>query len=327
MLSTIKNLSWTLYSGFMNTIEKPFLFLQRIFGEKSTPWLFVIPNTLFFIVFVFVPFVLNFGYSLTGGENILLHERPYIGTENFREVLTCKDYSDYNSCEDDLFWRAVSNTAWFVSMQVGFMIAISILTAVLLSSNIRGRTFFRAIYFFPVLLSPVVVALIWKWILQEFGLANVALEFVDLAAINWLIEPQWAFFWAVFISIWAHMGFYTLIILSGLQAIPSDVYEAAQMDSSTPTRTFFKITIPLLMPTLFVVFILATIKGVQTFDEVYALTGGGPGSATFLIVQYIFETGFGGAPRYLGLAATASILLVVILIVLTAIRALGDKGK
>ena len=97
---------------------------------------------------------------------------------------------------------------------------------------------------------------------------------------------------SIFVSIWAHMGFYTLIVLAGLQAIPPNLYEAAEMDGTSRERTFFRITLPLLMPNLLVVFILASIKGVQTFDEIYVLTGGGPGTSTSLIVQYIFTTGF-----------------------------------
>ena len=113
------------------------------------------------------------------------------------------------------------------------------------------------------------------------------------------------------------MGFYTLILLAGLQAIPRDVYEAALMDRASAWRTFRKITLPLLMPTMLVVLVLALIKGVQTFDEVYAFTGGGPGSATTLLIQYVYETGFAGAPRLFGLASAASIMLALVLVVLT----------
>lgn len=113
------------------------------------------------------------------------------------------------------------------------------------------------------------------------------------------------------------MGFYTLILLAGLQAIPKDVYEAAEMDAASPSRTFFRITLPLLMPNMLVVLVLALIKGVQTFDEIFVLTGGGPGSATTLIVQYIYETGFATQPQLFGVAAAASLLLAIVLLVLT----------
>ena len=161
------------------------------------------------------------------------------------------------------------------------------------------------------------MALIWKWILQREGILNAWMIGAGADPINWLLMADWSFFWIIFVSIWAHMGFYTLILLAGLQAIPRDVYEAAEMDAAGPSRTFFKITLPLLMPNMLVVLVLALIKGVQTFDEVFVLTGGGPGSATTLIVQYIYETGFAAQPQLFGVAAAASLLLAIVLLFLT----------
>ncbi len=129
----------------------------------------------------------------------------------------------------------------------------------------------------------------------------------------------------IFVSIWAHMGFYTLILLAGLQAIPKDVYEAAEMDGAAPTRVFWRITLPLLMPNLVVVLVLALIKGVQTFDEIYVLTGGGPGSATTLMVQFIYDTGFAFQPQLYGIAAAASILLAAVLLVLTLLQLAANR--
>ena len=140
------------------------------------------------------------------------------------------------------------------------MTVLSLVTAVVLNRPIRGRGFYRAVFFFPVMLSPVVVALIWKWILQRQGLLNAGLVAFHQDPIEWLNYPQSAFFWSVFITIWARMGFYTLILLAGLQAIPRDVYEAARMDSATPWRVFTRITLPLLRPTMLVVVVLALIS-------------------------------------------------------------------
>ena len=158
------------------------------------------------------------------------------------------------------------------------MVLSSLITALMLNSTIRGRGFFRAVFFFPVLLSPVVVALIWKWILQRDGRAERRHHRARRPTDPVLRDPGWAFFWAIFVSIWAHMGFYTLILLAG----PAG-------DSRGPLRgrrdgrdaaaggCFWRITLPLLRPNLLVVFVLALIRAVQTFDEVFVLTGGGPG--------------------------------------------------
>ncbi len=310
----------TLLNTLMRFIEIPMTFIQNKLGLKNPAWLFLLPNLLLFGIFAFLPILINIAYSLTGSDAILLSDRPYIGTQNFEALLTCNSYTDPNSCKDDLFWRAIHNTILFVTLQVGLMILFSFATALILNKDIYARGFFRSVFFFPVLLSPVVVALIWKWILQREGLLNAWVEGMGFESFNWLLDRSWAFGWSVFLSVWAHMGFYTLILLAGLQAIPRDVYEAAMMDRASPWRTFRKITLPLLMPTMLVVLVLALIKSVQTFDEVYAFTNGGPGSATTLIIQYIYETGFAGTPRLFGPAAAASILLAAILVALTLIQ-------
>ncbi|MFY0597783.1 MAG: sugar ABC transporter permease [Cognatishimia sp.] len=304
----------------MRVIEWPIKFLQDKLGLKNPAWIFLFPNLVLFGLFAFLPVILNFAYAVTGTDAILLADRPFVGASNFTALMDCENFLDPNSCRDDLFWRAVWNTLRFVVLQVSLMVLFALVTAIILNREIRARGFFRAVFFFPVLLSPVVVALIWKWILQREGILNAWLDGMGLETFNWLLDRSWAFGWSVFLSVWAHMGFYTLILLAGLQAIPRDVYEAAKMDRASPWRVFRKITLPLLMPTMLVVLVLATIKGVQTFEEVYAFTGGGPGSATTLIIQYVYETGFAGAPRLFGPAAAASLLLAVVLVLLTIIQ-------
>ncbi|MGV6889322.1 carbohydrate ABC transporter permease [Rhodophyticola sp. SM2404] len=304
----------------MRVIEIPFLGLQRLLGINRLAWAFLLPNLVLFGLFAFLPVIVNVFYATTGSDNVLLVDRPYVGARNFNNLMDCSNFLDPNSCREDKFWRAVWNTTWFVTLQVGIMVGFSLLTAIILNRDIRARGFFRSVFFFPVLLSPVVVALIWKWILQREGVLNAFLDWTGVGGINWLVDAQWAFGWSVFISVWAHMGFYTLILLAGLQAIPRDVYEAATMDKASPWRSFRRITLPLLSPTMLVVLVLALIKGVQTFDEIYAFTGGGPGTATTFIIQYIYEEGFAGAPRLFGLAAAASLLVAGVLVVLTLVQ-------
>ena len=173
------------------------------------------------------------------------------------------------------------------------MVLFSLLTALVLNRKIIGRGFFRAVFFYPVLLSPggrradLEMDAAARRRAQRGAARAPALQPVD-----WLLDAHWAFFWTVFVSIWAHMGFYTLILLAGLQAIPRDIYEAAAMDAAPPWRVFRRLTLPLLMPSLLVVFVLGLIRAVQIFDEVWVLTGGGPGTATTYLVQFIYSTGF-----------------------------------
>jgi alpha-1,4-digalacturonate transport system permease protein len=295
--------------------------------NRSTPWFFLTPNLVIFGVFTFLPIAINFYYAFTGGVQLYPRDRPFVGFENLATLLDCGNYLDPSTCKRDLFWRAVWNTAKYSLFQVSLMVLFSLITALVLNRKIIGRGFWRGVYFYPVLLSPVVVALIWKWILQRDGLLNGVMAAAGGEPTLWLAEAGWAFFWVVFVSIWAHMGFYTLILLAGLQAIPADLYEAAQLDRASPWRSLTRITLPLLMPNLLVVLVLAAIRAVQTFDEVFVLTGGGPGSATTFVVQFIYQTGFQEQVRLYGLAAAGSLLLAVALIVLTLIQLRATKAS
>lgn len=315
------------FGGLMNLPEWPMRWAQRRLRGGRLGWVFVTPNLAAFGLFTFLPILIDFVYAFTGGDQLFPAQRPYVGLSNIKALLSCRDYFDPNSCVRDLFWHGVYNTAEFVALQVGFMIGLSLITALALNRPGPARGFFRAVFFYPVLLSPVVVALIWKWVLQRYGVLNAALAGLGLAPHDWLLNGGTAFFWSVFISIWAHMGFYTLILLAGLQAIPRDVYEAAAMDATPPFRRFYRITLPLLMPSLAVVLVLALIRAVQIFDEVYVLTQGGPGTSTTFLVQFIYQTGFAQQVREYGMAAAASLLLAIVLMALTALQLRATRAR
>ncbi|PSC03075.1 sugar ABC transporter permease [Alsobacter soli] len=304
----------------VRVFEPPFRALQRILGVRRMPYVFLLPNAVFFGLFVFLPIGINLVYSVTGGTALFPSQRPYVGPEQYAYLLDCGSYLDPSTCREDHFWRGVANTLKFTVFQMVAMVLFSLLAALALNRPIRGRGFFRAVFFFPVLLSPVVVALIWKWILQRDGLLNAAVTSLGGQKILFFVDPSWAMFWSVFVSVWAHMGFYTLILLAGLQAIPRDIYEAAEMDGTRPWRVLTRITLPLLWPNLLVVLVLVLIRSVQVFDEVFVLTGGGPGTATQMIVQYIYTTAFANQVQNFGLAAAASVLLGAVLFVLTLLQ-------
>ena len=308
-------------------LDPLFRALQRIFGIGAMPYVFILPNLVFFGLFVIVPLFVNFAYSVTGGTELYIQNRPFVGTEQYGYLMECGSFLDPATCREDRFWRGIYNTFVFVFFQVSLMVIFSLITALILNRDIRGRGFYRAAFFFPVLLSPVVVALIWKWILLRDGVLNAALVSMGFERILFFVDPGWSMFWAIFVSIWAHMGFYTLILLAGLQAIPPDLYEAAEMDGTSRERVFWRITLPLLWPNMLVVIVLALIKAVQIFDEVFVLTGGGPGTATQFIVQYIYTTGFSNQVQNFGLAAAASVILGVVLFVLTLLQLAVSRRK
>jgi len=311
----------------LDVLDAPMRAVQRLVGVPRIAWIFVGPNLAILGLFTFLPIVINFYFAFTGGVALYPSQRPFTGLENLETLFECESYLDPSTCRKDLFWRAIFNTGKFAVLQVGLMVAFALITALVLNRKILGRGFFRGVFFYPVLLSPVVVALIWKWVLQREGVLNALLAGAGASPVGWLSEAPTAFFWCVFVSIWAHMGFYTLILLAGLQAIPPDLYEAAEMDSASPWRRFSRIPLPLLMPNLIVVLVLGLIRAVQIFDEVFVLTGGGPGSATTFIVQFIYQTGFAESIHQYGLAAAASLVLALSLLALTLVQLrLTKKG-
>lgn len=291
--------------------------LQKAGGSNAMAAFFLAPNMAIFGVFVLFPLIINFAYSMTGGGALFLEDRTFVGLDQYELLFSCDSYLDPRSCREDLFWVAVWNTVGFVFLQVPLMVVVALVTALVLNRELKSRGFWRAVFFFPVLLSPVVVGLIWRWILQREGLLNLFVYEMGFDPVNWLVERNWAFAAAVGVSVWAHVGFYALILLAGLQAIPKDLYEAAEMDGTRPARVFWRITLPLLAPSLLVVLVLVLIRAVQIFDEVYVLTGGGPGTSTMFITQYIYEIGFASFLRNPGLASAASILMGAVLVVLT----------
>ena len=305
---------------FVSFLDLIFGTLQRWIGIRGMPYIFVLPNLLIFGIFILFPMLLNFVYAFTGGTEFFPDQRPWVGTANFEQLLSCESFLDPNTCREDLFWRAVFNTAGYVVFQVGLMVLMSLITALVLNRKIRARGFFRSVYFYPVLLSPIVVALIWKWIVQENGLLNGMITSLGYDKLPFLVDAQWARFWVIIISVWAFMGFYTLILLAGLQSIPSDLYEAASIDGANEWHAFANITMPLLMPQMVVVLVLSLIRAVQIFDVVFAFTGGGPGTATLYLVQYIYSKGFSSPSKQFGLAAAASLLMAGVLVVLTLIQ-------
>ncbi|GIK27737.1 MAG: sugar ABC transporter permease [Anaerolineae bacterium] len=293
--------------------------IQALIGSKRMPYVFVLPNLLVFVIFILIPMILNFSYAFTGGQQFFLADRTPVGGDNFAHLFDCGNFLDPNTCREDTFWIAMFNTVWFVVLQVGALVVVSLGTALVLNQKIKARAFFRSVFFYPVLLSPVVVALIWRWILQNDGLLNALIVAFGGERLPFLVSVGWTRFWVVFISVWSQMGFYTLILLAGLQSIPTELYEASSIDGANRWQAFRRITLPLLMPTMLVVLVLSVIRAVQSFDIVYAFSNGGPGTATTFMVQYIFNTAF-MPPNQYGLAAAASLVLASILLILTLIQ-------
>jgi ABC-type sugar transport system permease subunit len=283
-------------------------------NQRIAPYLFILPNMLIFGVFVIYPAINNFNISLYDSRNG--RDFTYAGGENYQELFG-----------SDEFWAAARHTVVFAVCFVALTTVVSIGLALLLNQKIKGRAFFRTVFFLPVVLSPVVVGLIWGWIFERNnGLLNTLLDGVGLGKPGWLVDDTLAMGVVIFVGLWMHVGFYILIILAGLQGIDPNYYEAARMDGASAWQQLRHITLPLLRPTTMVVVILSMIAGFQAFDYIWTLTGGGPVGGTTLMIQYIYEHAFQSPIQY-GLASAAAVVLFCSVFALTVLNYLYNQRK
>lgn len=274
---------------------------------RLVPYLFLFPNMAIFGLFTIWPAINGFNISMYSSSNGRTFR--WEGAGNYQSILSDAD-----------FWGIVQNTVIYAFAFVALSVLLGVMLAVLVDQQRRGRTFFRSVFFVPVLISPVVVGLVWNWMLErQGGLVNTFLGMFGVPEIPWLVEDNLALIMVIAVGVWMQVGFYMLILLAGLQSIDPSLYEAARVDGANRWRQFRSLTLPLLQPSILVVVVLATIHGFQAFDYIYTLTGGGPVGATTLIVQYIYENGFVSPIRY-GMASAGSVLLFCAIFALTIIN-------
>jgi multiple sugar transport system permease protein len=248
--------------------------------EALAAYLFILPSFLGFAIFLLVPMVMSAGISLYDWE--LLRPPVFIGLENYRDLT-----------RDPLFVKVVLNTAYYAFGLVPLNIVVSLSLALWLNTKLRGLTFFRLAFFLPVVTVTVAVSLIWKWMYEpRLGIVNAALGALGLPGPNWLADPFWAMPALIVLGLWKGFGYNMVLFLAGLQGIPSTLYEAAMIDGASAWQRFWKITLPLLSPAMFLAVILTVISSFQIFDQAFVMTGGGPSNATNTIVLYIFQNGF-----------------------------------
>ena len=219
---------------------------------------------------------------------------------------------------------ALRNTLTFILGYLPAVVAIGLGIALLLNRKLKGRTIFRAIYFVPVVTSWVAVSLVWKWLLNpQYGLINFGLSLIGIKGPGWLFDPSWAMAGIVLTTIWKDIGFVTVIYLAGLQEIPENLGEAADIDGASAWQRFWTITWPMLAPTTFFVTSISLISSFQVFDQVFIMTGGGPVGATTTMVQLIYKNAF--SYGQMGYASAISWILFALIFVVTIAQNLLQK--
>ena len=280
---------------------------------------FLLPSLIGMLIFSLLPLIISGLISLTDWNGLDKLTDPnfmqehFIGFENYKNILTTPE-----------FWRTLGNTVKYIVLYIPLMLTASLVVAYLLSRPRRGIGAFRVIYYIPVLTSWVAASLIWKSVLApQYGALNGILEMFGIEGPGWLLDEDWAMPAIVLVSVWKDMGFFGLILLSGIVGINKTYYEAANIDGASGWKKFTRITLPLLTPSIFYVVIVAMINSFQLFPQIMIMTGGGPNGATQVMVERIYQYGF----RYyrMGYAAAFSWILFAIIMVFTAIQMKGQE--
>lgn len=278
------------------------------------PYLFLLPNLLIFAVFVIVPAIQGLSMSFTDRE--AFSDPVFIGIANFRELL-----------HDDVFWITFRNTLVYSVLTVLLLVVVSLALAMLLHKNsIKGEKLFRAIFYIPSLLSMITVGIAWRFILgDEMGIVNFLIRRAGGAGVPWLTDGGLAMLSVIVVSVWTYSGYYMVIFISGLQAIPGELYEAAVVDGASPWYSFRKITLPLLSSTTLVVSILASINAFKAYELILTMTKGGPGYATKFIVQQVYQVAF--LEDRMGYASAMSVVLMLMIGVITLVQFKVSSGE
>lgn len=266
-------------------------------------YLMIAPGVILMLVFTFYPIL--YGLPLAFTNYSVVDETNWIGLDNFRRAFS-----------DDVFIRSLQNSLLYIIV-VPIIQILSILMAVLVNNKLKGIQFFRVAYFVPVVTSMVAAAIAWKWMFQGNGIINYFLQSLGLTDKNFafLADPRTALYAVMFVTIWKGLGYYMMIYLAGLQAIPGELHEAAKIDGANTSRVIWYITIPLLKPFVLLCSLMSLLGAIRVFDEVFVMTEGGPANASMVTGVYTYKMAF--QEFDFGYAAAIGLIVALIIFVFT----------
>lgn len=274
--------------------------------------LMLLPNLIGFTMFLMIPVLAAFVLSFT--EFDVISPMTFVGLDNYLEMI-----------RDPIVHETLRNTFVYTLITVPVGMALALALAVALDQPIAGRRVFRAVYFLPSITSMVAVAVVWQWIYNpEFGLLNFLLSVVGVDGPSWLSSSGTSLLSIAIVGVWKGLGYNMLLFLAGLQGVPSSYYEAAKLDGANAWQEFTNITLPMLRPTTFFIFIMSIIGSFQVFDSVMLMTEGGPGRSSSVLVHYLYQNAF----EYfrMGYACALAYLLFFIVMGLTLINLRMEKS-
>ncbi|WP_284642956.1 carbohydrate ABC transporter permease [Paenibacillus silviterrae] len=274
--------------------------------NRLRPYAMVAPSIIIFSIFFIYPIFYMIYLSLHSWD-FVSPEKDFVGFDNFVELFETKQ-----------FRQVLNNSLNYTLLTVSLTTILSLFLALWLNRKGLFYGIVQGAIFSPHIISLVSVSLVWMWLMDpQFGLLNWLLEVVGLPKLEWLSHPSSSLLSLVIVAVWKGVGFNTLVFIAGLQSIPKDMYEAAALDESGPLRTFYKITLPMLSPTLFFLVIINMIGSFQVFETIAIMTQGGPVNSTNTLVYYIYQYGF----RFfkIGYASAAGVILLVVVGLLTLV--------
>ncbi len=284
-------------------VEHPALVaLQR----TLTAYLFLLPALVLLAVFEFYPVL--FGTVLSLFTYNVISPPQFVGLANFQALWG-----------DRYFWTALRNSLVYLAVVPVLQLG-SVVLALWVRRPSRGIAWFRAAYYLPVVTSIVVVGILWRWLYDDAGLVNYILLRLSVvhAPVHWLTDPRLALYSVMLVTLWKGLGFYMVIYLAGLEGIPPEYEEAASLDGAGPATRLFRVTIPLLRPSILLASTLSAISALRVFEEVYVMTGGGPVFSTYTLFFYMFDQAFNAL--HLGYAAAVGVVLAAVTIVLSVVN-------
>lgn len=278
-------------------------------------WAFVAPCCILFGVFFLIPLVLSIAFSFTNYDG--WKTMDFVGLTNYITLF-----------KDSKFYASLGRTLLYSVCALPFRVIIPLLIAVLLCSNrVIAKGLSRTMVYIPVLMSALVVGITINWMFsQEYGLINFIIQSLGGKPLEWSLNPVLATFVIAFASVWASIGFNMIIYIGGLNGISPDLYEAARIDGANSVQSFFRITIPMLSPTTFMVVLLSTVNLLKEYALVQGITQGGPGLSTTFIIQYIFDKGF-NQMQYGYASAISTVVMIIFALIAYAQFKINDGGE
>jgi putative chitobiose transport system permease protein len=275
---------------------------------RLTPYLFLLPALIILGLTVFFPAFQAFSLSFTRYQYDLTATPEWVGWANFDRLW-----------QDPVFWQTMRNTLLYICFVVPILVFLPLILAILVNQKLRGINWFRTAYYTPVVISMVVAGIAWKALYSSNGIFNQGLNLIGVSeGIPWLTSPNWAIWSVMIVTIWKGLGYYMVIYLAGLQAIPAELYEAAAIDGSDGWLKHWDVTLPLMRPYLFLVAVISAISATKVFEEVYIMTQGGPRNSSKTVVYYLYERAFQDLD--ISYACAIGLVLFVIILVLSILN-------